>query len=475
MTSLKYRLLGTLAGLENQYDELRFKFHQRMGLGEICVLPYMGYGDGKKVYVRGRLLQDRHISPAMEDDNWLENLLNTYKRYRSREIPEGLIRATFYGVDYDAYTDDEGYFRFEIEPKDALPNTPDGWHEIHFELIDYPGKEHNYAEPQTPRSKGHIIVPPDNAEFGIISDIDDTVMQTDVLNLLSMAKNTFFKNARTRLPFEGVSEFYKSLQKGVNGTRNPIYYISSSAWNLYDMLVDFFAVRGIPLGPLFLVDLGLSETTFITPSHHDHKVRAIETVLETHPKLKFILVGDSGQKDPEIYSDILKNYADRILAIYIRDITGERRDTQIGEIIKASEPFGVPMLTVPDTMAAAIHAAANGYMLSDMLPKVSEEVKEDKQAATPLEQALKPDAAPAASSPAADLVEKVEEVLKPENPPKNQPQAEKLAEKAEDVLKVEENAPAQNQPQSENLVEKVEDEIKVEKKQAAEDAKDDKV
>jgi phosphatidate phosphatase APP1 len=386
----KRALLGVLDNFEQRYDTAKFRLMQRLGLGKLCVLPYLGHGTQTALYLKGRVLRDKGITSAMEDDSIWLNLLNMYKRYKSDEIPGAMLRARFGDLIHDITTDEEGYFYLELHPP-SLPKIDDVWYEIELELLDYPGKRRNQAEPQEVSATGKVIVPPPDAEFGIISDIDDTVLRTDVLNLLAMARNTFLMNSRTRLPFEGVAAFYDALRRGSGERYNPIYYVTSSAWNLYDMIIDFFVVRNIPLGPLFMVDLGLSKEQFIRPSHRTHKLKTIQTLLDTHPTLPFILIGDSGQQDPEIYLEAIHNNPKRILAAYIRDVTLQARDAEVHLLIDRARGLGVEMVVVPDTFVAAQHAADKGFITPERLVTILNERNEDKQAPTPLEQALKPE------------------------------------------------------------------------------------
>src|SRR5690606_32076573 len=139
--------------------------------------------------------------------------------------------------------------------------------------------------------------------------------------VMSMSLNTLFNNAHTRLPFAGVSEFYRALQSGRNGKRNnPFFYVSSSPWNLYDLLIDFLDLNNIPEGPLLLRDFGLDHNKAGSSDHMGHKFKEIENILTTYPHLNFILIGDSGQDDPVIYKEVVKKYPNRILVIYIRDV-----------------------------------------------------------------------------------------------------------------------------------------------------------
>lgn len=398
MADWKHTLLSVLSDFEDRYDNAKFELQQRLGLGKLCIVPYRGYGTQTILYLKGRVLRDKGITSPMEDDTVWLNLLNMYKRYQSDEIPGARVLARFGDLAQEVVADEEGHFEITFEPP-ALPTIDGVWHEIELELLDYPGKDKNPEEPQSVTATGYVIVPPADADFGVISDIDDTVLRTDVVNLLAMARNTFLKNARTRLPFAGASAFYDVLRHGSGKHFNPIYYVTSSAWNLYDMIVDFFAVRNIPVGPLFMINMGITDEQFIVPGHHTHKFNTIQTLLDTHPTLPFILIGDSSQKDPEIYLDVIRQNPGRILAVYIRDVTESVRDTEVQAIIAEAVELGVEMIFVEDTFVAAQHAADQGFITDDQLALVLKERNEDKQAPTALEQAIMPesDSAPGQS------------------------------------------------------------------------------
>src|SRR5690606_26771482 len=177
-------------------------------------------------------------------------------------------------------------------------------------------------------ARGQVMLLTSDSQFGIISDVDDTILVSKATNLLKKLRLMLFKNAHSRLPFEGVAAFYRALQKGVTGNfYNPIFYVSSSEWNLYDLLVDFCLVRGIPKGPFLLQTLEEDWYKFWKSGGgtHGHKVDKIRHILTTYHDLRFILIGDSGQKDAEIYSKIVHEYPERILAIYIRDVSKKKR------------------------------------------------------------------------------------------------------------------------------------------------------
>jgi phosphatidate phosphatase APP1 len=180
-----------------------------------------------------------------------------------------------------------------------------------------------------------------------------------------MARIVLLSNAHTRLPYEGVADFYRALQLGPSGEDfNPIFYVSSSPWNLYDMLEDFLDVHGVPAGPIFLKDW--SPTTL--RDHDRHKLGVIHTLLATYPDLPFVLIGDSGERDPEIYRQIVREYPGRVRAIYIRDVTSGERDATVHAIAAELKEVGVEMLLTADTVEAAEHAAKRGLISSKALP-----------------------------------------------------------------------------------------------------------
>jgi phosphatidate phosphatase APP1 len=376
MGSWKEVLTYVASNVEDQYDALKLDLRERLGMGPIHLLPYLGHGTPYSLHLGGRVLEDYDVEPAADNDTIWQNLHNMYRRFRTKEIPHARIRARFRDQEQVVTANDEGIFQINMAWETPLP-LDNVWHEVQLELLDYP-EQHVTAT-------GQIIVPPHNAQFGVISDLDDTVLKTDVLNLVAMARNTFLRNSRTRLPFAGVAEFYLALQKGTANTYNPIYYVSNSPYNLYDLLVDFFEVRRIPLGPLFLTNLGLADDHFFRSDPVEHKLEAIDTIFATHPDLPFVLIGDSGEQDAAIYLEALEKYPGRIKAIYIRDVTPDREVKLVVEAIAHAAEASVDLLLVEDTVAAAVHAAEHGLIAPEALPDIRQERTEDKKEPDTLE------------------------------------------------------------------------------------------
>ena len=368
----------------------RSPLNQRRRAPQTLLAAYLGYGTPSEVHIKGRVVQDNRITLARDTDPIWVNIRNMIRRYTQRGVPNRAVRARFQGIQEETISDPNGYFEFIFKPS-PLITSQDTWFEIELTLLEQPGQASNPADEV--RLFGKALIPSSSAQYGVISDIDDTVLRTDIGHIIRMITTTFFHNAHTRLPFEGVAAFYDALRVGtVAGASNPIYYVSSSPWNLYDLIVDFFVIRGIPIGPLFLIDLGFRNGRFHMPSHYDHKIDVIQQLLNTNPTLNFILIGDSGQKDAEIYLDVVRNNPGRIRTIYIRDVSGRRRDNQIRKIIAQVQTFGVEMVYIADTLAASNHALEKGYILPNKVADVAEEREKDKPAPTIVQQLLNPEA-----------------------------------------------------------------------------------
>jgi phosphatidate phosphatase APP1 len=255
----------------------------------------------------------------------------------------------------------------ELNVGDAIGDAL--FREVELELLEPTGENG-----RTARAVGRVLVPPATAKFGVISDLDDTVIVTNVTNRLKMFLTVALLNEHTRLPFKGVAAFYEALQNGATGAENnPIFYVSSSPWNLYSPLTEFLQIHKIPLGALFLKDF-CNQTVFAAGDHQSHKLNSIETILETYPHLPFVLIGDSGERDPEIYREVVRKYRERIRAVYIRSIdTKNERLAAIDRLIQEIAETGCQLILAPDTVFAAAHAAAEKLISTDALTAVPRE------------------------------------------------------------------------------------------------------
>lgn len=345
-------------------------FDRRIGRTENPhIVTYRGYGNDARVIVMGRAQRDPGLREAKATDSFWKNLVESYKRIETDEIPGARIRATYQALAQEMVADNEGFFRATLELGTPPPPDSGYWHTINLELIDPP-----VLNDQPVAATALTLVPPRDAEFGVISDLDDTVIQTGATDVIRMVRATLLGNARTRIPFAGVAAFYAALQGGGTGTSfNPIFYVSSSPWNLYDVIEQFMALQQIPMGPTLLRDWGMSFDR-IPLGHAAHKLTSIRQIMSMYPEQRFILIGDSGQEDPEIYREIVREYPRRVLCCYIRNVTPfGTRGAALQAVAAEISAAGSEMIIVEDTNAAAQHAAAQNFITRESLPGIAQD------------------------------------------------------------------------------------------------------
>ena len=340
------------------------------------MLAYRGFGNARCAYVYGRAQEHRRVGPGTHTDSALENLRNTYRRGNSHPLPFADLAVGYARTTHAMKADDEGFFSGRIDLPAPIA-TESEWNMYQVDLLAP-------ARPGVDRAKGsgEILIPSSSARFGVISDIDDTVIQTGVSNLLQAARAVILGNAHTRLPFPGVAAFYEALRNGVDGNdKNPIFYVSSSPWNIYDVITEFMDLRKIPRGPLLLRDWDIGFGALSSSRHFDHKGDAIRNIMQLYPDLPFILLGDTSQHDPEIYRQIVSEFPRRVMAIYIRDVTRNAERSlaiqQLAEEVLATQSL---LVLAEDTLGAATHAVEQGWIGADAIANVRDEKRADEKA-----------------------------------------------------------------------------------------------
>ncbi|HEU5073765.1 MAG TPA: phosphatase domain-containing protein, partial [Polyangiaceae bacterium] len=261
---------------------LRWKrrLKQRLGLLEPLRLDvYGGYAGQRGAIVWGRALEDEVPAGPTPKDTLFDNLQRSLRQLHSDEVPALGLSVQLASYAATVVTDDEGYFATELEFTEPL--TP-GWWVAQARTLDVSPLE----PPAT--GKGNVLVPDAGARFGVISDIDDTILQSHVRNRVKQAYVSLLGNAVTRLSFPGTRDLYVGLERAGNGA--PCFYVSRSAWNIHATLEHFIAHQGLPKGPLILRDVGLFNDR---EKRRGHKRREIERIFATYPELPFILIGDS--------------------------------------------------------------------------------------------------------------------------------------------------------------------------------------
>lgn len=372
MPGLRAAFFRALFRLDALWDAASRRVRRPLGLvGPPRLLPYRGFGSPEGVLVKARVVENRFAPPLEGQKGLLASAVASYKRYATRELPGVAVRATWNGRTWRGVTDEEGFLDLWVEPPEDAGH---GWHEVRLEVEGASG--------EGARADAPVLLAGPEAAFGVISDIDDTVIATGVKNVLTRAWALFLTDHRVRLPFEGVAAFYGALRQGrADRAVNPLVYISSSPWNLYEHLDAFMKANGIPFGPILLRDWGLSRAGFAPGGGHGHKLTKIREVLAAWPRLPFVLIGDSGQEDAEHYARIVREHPGRIRAVYIRKVAQRRgRDAQLERLGAEIAAAGSALVTVATTEEAARDAAARGLVRPAEVGVVHEEREAELEA-----------------------------------------------------------------------------------------------
>ena len=259
------------------------------------------------------------VTPSRYGNNALSNALRLIRLFLVRPIPRVRVRLQWGDQQCDSITETDGFFKFEWQ---SVSSVAAGWHPVTVHLLNTQGVA----------GEGKIFVP-HATQYAYISDIDDTVLVSHSATTGKKLRVMFTKNPRSRKTFADVVKYYRllSLAHTDPTVLNPFFYVSSSEWNLYDDLNEFFKHNDLPKGAFLLNQIKRWYQLFKTgTTRHQGKLIRIVRILEAFPKQRFILLGDSSQSDPTIYAAIANKYPNNIVAIYIRNISAKKESATQG-------------------------------------------------------------------------------------------------------------------------------------------------
>jgi len=316
------------------------------------IIAFQSYGTKTHLYLRGRALEDESID--LSKKGFFSLLRNTWKRFETDEVRHETLKIQLPNeqVLYSD-TNSEGYYLVDEQTNDLTDSiNEEGWlnYEIAYDV--FKDKLINLEN----RFPGEMLIPSESSKFGVISDIDDTLLETGVVSKLKwkVLVNSLFKHAENRMAFAGAATIYSKLHQGISGEEaNPIFYVSNSPWNLYRYLEYFLKHNNFPKGPILLRDFRtpFDKTKKRKVSHKEHEIK---NIIKTYPNMEFVLIGDAGEHDIDIYLDVVKHYPDRIKAIYIRTVNHKKRMLRIQRLIK--DYTNVPVLLFKDSEEVLEHA-----------------------------------------------------------------------------------------------------------------------
>jgi phosphatidate phosphatase APP1 len=261
------------------------------------VTPYTGYGAPGWVRVLGRVLLSRfHPKPSKNPRK-----LRGWRSFTTFSAAGAPVMITAGGVTHQTVTDRGGFIDTVVEA-----SFEPGWATVMISSED------------SPQVEAPIRVIDPAVRFGIVSDIDDTVMVTTLPRPLLAAWHTFVLDEHARASVAGMAVLYERLVNANPGA--PVMYLSTGAWNVAPTLTRFLARHLYPAGPLLLTDWGPQNDRFFR-NGEAHKRATLERLAREFPDIRWLLVGDDGQHDEQIYAAFAADHPDNVAAIAIRHLS----------------------------------------------------------------------------------------------------------------------------------------------------------
>lgn len=339
----------------------------------VRIQPYFGYRSRERLVIGARALHSR--KRGFDPAGRLSAARTMWAQFASREAAEVAVTLEIGGPDglllqKELETDREGHVRFDVPlaPEWDLPADP-VWETVAL-------RWRNREGPQC--VEGHVLAPGERARLAVISDIDDTIIETGITGgFRAIARN--WRRVLAELPGEriaapGADAFYGAIGGGqilpegetrpgtrVPATRRPFFYVSSSPWNLFSYLVAFKRSKNLPLGPMLLRDWGFDRATLGRHGHGRHKQESIEHLLGMFGELRFALIGDDTQSDLTAYARAVEHFPGRVAAIFIRKTSGEKLSAEEVEAKALIEAAGVPLWMGDSYEAGGDFLRATGF------------------------------------------------------------------------------------------------------------------
>lgn len=359
------RTASLVSTLEDKFS--RFRRERKLGKGTLRathITAYRGYVANGRAAIRFRVIEEPVLPNGTEALTDPESLRINLRRFFALSFPGVKVQVRSGGAHDEAITARHGFATVQLPVGDLEP----GWHDYTAATVPVDPAE----EVATARS--NVLVPDPEAEVWVVSDIDDTVLQTGLAEGLTAMKNTFLGQGRTRRAIPGMATLYRAIEgSGPPETRVPFFYLSTGSWAFYDVLAEFLRVRGFPDGPLFLTDWAPQER-YITRSGTEHKRSNLRRLFQTYPEARFLLIGDSGQQDPYNYTDLAREFPDSVARILIMDVGQQDKAEEVAVFAQTLGPQDPPFSLVADAAEAAEVLADDGMLDADAVASVAASV-----------------------------------------------------------------------------------------------------
>lgn len=286
---------------------------------EPIIVPSEGYGrvatGAKNGWVRilARALYKTEafekLLYVVEGTQDTDNPMRGWRAFTSIAMSDAPVTIIIAGRTYEVRTDRGGVLDVKLDI-----DLPAGLHEV---IMYVPGSRAAVTS---------VYIVPAEQKIGVIADVDDTVMVTMLPRPLVAAWNSFVIDEHARIPTPGMAVLMDRIRAA--HPQAPFMYLSTGAWNITPTLRRFLTRNGYPRGTFLLTDWGPTPDRWFR-SGTQHKVQSLRRLAHEFPEMQWILIGDDGQRDPDIYNGFAVRYPQNVAAIMIRNLT-------VGETVLAS-------------------------------------------------------------------------------------------------------------------------------------------
>ncbi|WP_440709642.1 App1 family protein [Herbiconiux sp. YIM B11900] len=334
--------LHRAARIDDALHDFREAWARRRG-HQPTVIPYAGYGSTSRIRVLGRVLLTKEPKAGSRGARKQQRREERVRGWRSfTSVPVGDVEVTIEveGIVRTVFADRGGVVDTDVDVE-----LEPGWHTITMRTLDSDAVE----------APVYIVAP--ETSFGVVCDIDDTVMVTALPRPFLAFWNTFVLDVHARTPTPGMAVFLERLMEEHPGA--PFIYLSTGAWNVAPTLTRFLGRNLYPRGPLLLTDWGPTHDRFFR-NGREHKEKNLRRLAAEFPGIRWVLIGDDGQHDEEIYSEFAAENPDNVRAIAIRQLSPSEAVLAGGRAKSEGTPTEVPRVYSPDGAGLAQQLGALG-------------------------------------------------------------------------------------------------------------------
>ncbi|GAA2011007.1 DUF2183 domain-containing protein [Brevibacterium samyangense] len=335
--NLAPEVLHTAARIEDKYHVWARDRALRHGWKR-TVIAYDSYGTESSIRVLARIVLTKSGMPAAD----LRKSIRGWRSFGNVPLSFDTASVRVNGVEHQVKADRGGIVDAVI-PGEFAPGS------VQLEMWT----DDSLVDTATVRIIG------EDQKFGIISDIDDTVMVTALPRPLLAAWNSFVLDEHARSPVAGMAVLYDRLT--YLRPNSPILYLSTGAWNVQPTLKRFLSRNMYPDGPLLLTDWGPTATR-VFRSGQEHKQASLERLAREFPDMKWLLIGDDGQHDEEIYAQFVDNHPENVTAVAIRQLTAGEAVWAGGRSRRSGNGHGVPWVYASDGAGLASKLTERGIL-----------------------------------------------------------------------------------------------------------------